>query len=293
VRFAFIAAEKEQWPLAILCRVLRVSRSGFYASQRRPESLRARRDRELAVLTREAHAAGRQAYGSPRIHRELQAQGVSISRKRVIRLMQAAGIRGKTRRRFTRTTDSNHALPVAPNILARDFHASRPNERWAGDITYLRTPGGWLYLAVVIDLFSRFVVGWATSAVIDRHLVLRALDMAVKRRCPSTGLLHHSDRGSQYASEDYQKALEVRGITCSMSRRGDCYDNALVESWFGTLKTELGEDFETHASGKHALFDYIEIFYNQKRRHSALGYLSPADYERTVRKTESATTTVH
>jgi transposase InsO family protein len=286
VKFRFIFSEKAYFPVAFMCRHLKVSPSGFYAWCRRPESTRAKEDRRLAVLVREAHELGRKAYGSPRVHRELKAQGVGISRKRVIRLMQHQGIKGKTRRRWVRTTDSNHSLPVAPNLLARDFQASGPNQRWVGDITYLRTPEGWLFLAAILDLYSRMVVGWATSAVIDRHLVLHALDMALKRRGPGLGLLHHSDQGSQYASEDYQKMLEAKGITCSMSRRGDCYDNAAMESWFGTLKTELGESFPSHAEGKRQLFDYIEVFYNQKRRHSSLGYVSPAEFERgsTIRR---------
>lgn len=173
---------------------------------------------------------------------------------------------------------------MAPNLLLRDFSAERPNQRWVSDITYLRTPQDWLYLAAVLDLYSRFVVGGAVSAVIDRRLVLEALNMTVKRRAPSIGLLHHSERGSQYASEDYQKALEARGIHCSMSRRGDCYDNAAMESWFGTLKTELGDRFESHGEGKRQLFDYIEVFYNQKRKHSALGYKSPAQFDRAGRE---------
>jgi transposase InsO family protein len=283
VKFAFIAAERASFPTAFMCRHLGVSTSGFYAWRGRPESARARADRRLAVLTREAHEIGRQVYGSPRVHEELKAQGVHVSRKRVIRLMQEQGLKGKTRRRWVKTTHSKHDLPVAPNLLARVFVASRPNQRWVGDITYLRTGEGWLFLAAVLDLYSRMVVGWAVSAIIDRHLVLKALDSALKRRVHDRGLLHHSDRGSQYASEDYQKALEARGIICSMSRKGDCYDNAAMESWFGTLKTELGETFSTHADGKRQLFDYIEVFYNQKRRHSALGYVSPAEFERANR----------
>ena len=283
MKFAFIAAERASFPTAFMCRHLGVSTSGFYAWRGRPESARARADRRLAVLTREAHEIGRQVYGSPRVHEELKAQGVHVSRKRVIRLMQEQGLKGKTRRRWVKTTHSKHDLPVAPNLLARVFVASRPNQRWVGDITYLRTGEGWLFLAAVLDLYSRMVVGWAVSAIIDRHLVLKALDSALKRRVPDRGLLHHSDRGSQYASEDYQKALEARGIICSMSRKGDCYDNAAMESWFGTLKTELGETFSTHADGKRQLFDYIEVFYNQKRRHSALGYVSPAEFERANR----------
>lgn len=283
MKFAFIKTEKASFPIAFMCRHLGVSTSGFYAWGKRPESSRSREDRRLAILTKEAHEAGRSAYGSPRVHEELKARGVRISRKRVIRLMQQQGLKGKVRRRWTKTTDSNHNLPIAPNLLARDFRAEQPNQRWAGDITYFRTGEGWLYLAAVLDLHSRMIVGWAVSAIIDRHLVLKALEMALRRRCPGAGLLHHSDQGCQYASEDYQKALEARGITCSMSRRGDCYDNAAMESWFGTLKTELGETFETHAEGKRQLFEYIEVFYNQKRRHSSLGYLSPAEYERQMR----------
>lgn len=280
MKFAFIAAERASFPTAFMCRHLGVSKSGFYAWRDRPECARAREDHRLAVLTREAHEIGRKAYGSPRVHEELKAKGIRVSRKRVIRLMQEQGLKGKTRQRWVKTTHSKHDLPVAPNLLARNFVASGPNQRWVGDITYLRTNEGWLFLAAVVDLYSRMVVGWAVSALIDRHLVLKALDMAIKRRCPGAGLLHHSDRGSQYASEDYQKALEARGIACSMSRKGDCYDNAAMESWFGTLKTELGETFETHAEGKRQLFDYIEVFYNQRRRHSALGYVSPAEFER-------------
>jgi putative transposase len=284
VKFAFIDAEKAHFPIAFMCRDLGVSTSGFYAWRDRPECPRVREDRRLAVLTREAHELGRRAYGSPRVHRELKAQGIAISRKRVIRLMRVQGLKGKVRRRWVKTTDSNHELPVAPNLLARNFLASAPNLRWVGDITYLRTSEGWLYLAVVLDLFSRMVVGWAVSAVIDRHLVLKALELALKQRSPDSGLLHHSDQGSQYASEDYQKALEARGITCSMSRRGDCYDNAAMESWFGTLKTELGESFDTHAEAKRQLFDYIEVFYNRRRRHSSIGYVSPAEFERRAEK---------
>ncbi len=283
MKFAFIFEEKASFAIAFMCRHLGVSKSGFFAWCRRPESAHAHEDRRLGVLTREAYELGRKVYGSPRVHEELKAQGVKISRKRVIRLMQEQGLKGRTRRSWVKTTDSKHSLPVAPNLLARDFQAGAANQRWVVDITYLRTSEGWLYLAAVLELYSRMVVGWAVSAVIDRHLVLKALDAALKRRSPGVGLLHHSDQGSQYASEDYQKLLEARGITCSMSRKGDCYDNAAMESWFGTLKTELGETFETHAEAKHQLFDYIEIFYNQRRRHSSLGYVSPAEFERTNR----------
>ncbi len=241
------------------------------------------------MLVRESHELSRQNDGSPRIHEDLkQEKKIQISRKRVIRLMQALGLKGKTRRRWTKTTDSSHDLPVAPNLLDRNLEASAPNQRWVGDITYLRCPEGWLFLAAILDLHSRMIGGWAVSAVIDRHLVIKALDAALARRAPGAGLLHHSDRGSQYASEDYQDVLEANAITCSMSRRGDCYDNAAMESWFGTLKTELGESFDSHADAKRKLFDYIEVFYNQRRRHSSLGYISPAQFERSHRLREAA-----
>jgi len=195
--------------------------------------------------------------------------------------MQEQGFKGKTRRRFKCTTNSKHDQPVAANLLDRKFEAQRPNQRWVGDTTELVTRSGKLYLAVLLDLFSRYVAGWAISAVNDRHLTIRALDMALRRRCPGAGLLHHSDQGCTYASEDYQKILDARGITCSMSRRGNCLDNAAMESWNATLKCELGEHFESPADAKSKLFEYIEIFYNQKRRHSALGYMTPSEYERT------------
>lgn len=280
--YRFIEGEKDQQPVSMQCKTLGVSRSGYYACQRRGESARAQTDHRWRVLIREAYEAGRGAYGSPRVHRELKNQGHRIGRKKVIRLMRLDGLRGKVRKRWTRTTDSNHALPVAPNRLARQFVATAPNQRWVGDITYLRAPEGFLYLAVILDLYSRRVVGWAVSSRIDRHLVLKAFTMAVLHRSPNAGLLHHTDRGSQYASEDYQRALEDRGAICSMSGRGDCYDNAVAESWFATLKTELGESFFSDEDAETKLFDYIEVFYNQKRLHSALDYQSPAQYERSA-----------
>ena len=203
-----------------------------------------------------------------------------MSRKRIVRLMQEDGLVGRARRRFKHTTDSDHGLPVATNLLARDFTASAPDQRWVGDTTELLTLTGKLYLAVIIDLYSRFVVGWALSAVNDRHLTIRALDMALRRRCPGVGLLHHSDQGSTYASEDYQQVLDEHGITCSMSRRGNCYDNAAMESWNSTLKSELGERFLSPSDAKAKLFDYIEVFYNQARMHSSIDYASPAEFER-------------
>ncbi|MBI1945003.1 MAG: IS3 family transposase [Deltaproteobacteria bacterium] len=288
MKFAFVDEEKATERVAALCRALQVSKSGYYAWKQRPESARAREDRRLRVLCREAHERSRRTYGSVRIHDALKKRGEHLSRKRVVRLMQQEGIKGKRRRRFTRTTDSSHQFPIALNLLNRNFKPAAPNESWAGDVTFLATPYGFVYLAVVIDLFSRFVVGWAVSAVNDRKLVLSALEMALKRRCPSPGLVHHTDQGSPYASEDYQRVLDAHGIVCSMSRRGNCYDNAAVESFFGTFKTELGEHFESAADVKTQAFDYIEIFYNQQRTHSALGLESPADDERAARMKRAA-----
>jgi len=194
--------------------------------------------------------------------------------------MRDHGLKGRVKKRFVRTTDSDHDQPVADNLLGQNFEATAPNLVWVGDVTYLRTPQGWLYLAVLIDLFSRAVVGWALSTTNDRWLALQALDMAVMRRAPEPGLIHHTDRGSPYASHDYQQALEDRGLICSMSRKGDCYDNAVAESWFASFKTELGERFESHANAQRLIFEHIEVYYNQLRRHSKLDYLSPRDFER-------------
>ena len=261
VRFAFIQAEKATRPLAHLCQILGVSRSGFYAWQRRPASTHARRDQQLRVLIRASHEASRRTYGSPRIHRDLSEQGHRVSRKRVIRLKQAEGLTARVRKRFKRTTMSDHDQPVAANVLAQDFVAEAPNQRWVGDTTeFVIGSSGKLYLAAILDLYSRFLVGWAVSAVNDRHLVIKALQVALKRREPGAGLLHHSDQGSPYASEDYQRLIKTHRITGSMSRRGNCYDNAVMESWFSTVKHELGEHFDSCGEAKMALFDYIEVF---------------------------------
>ncbi len=269
-----------------MCEWLDVSRSGYYAWRGRPPSTHARQDERLRLLVREAHERSRKTYGSPRVHVELAEAGVRVSRKRVVRLMQEQQLVARQRRRYRCTTMSDHDQPVAANLLDRQFHAPSPNQRWVGDTTELLVgaTGARLYLAVILDLFSRFAVGWAVSAVNDRHLAIKALEMALRRRCPGAGLLYHSDQGSPYASEDHQDVLVANGITCSMSRRGNCYDNAAMESWFSTLKSELGERFESYATAKEQLFDYIEVFYNQQRRHSALGYQSPANYERTHRR---------
>ena len=280
MRFRFIAAEKADHSLSLLCRCLRVTRSGFYAWRRRPESAHAQRDRRLKVLVRASFDASKQRYGSPRIHRDLIERHEPVSRKRVIRLMQEEGLKARVRKRFTCTTMSDHDQAVAPNLLDRQFTADAPNQRWVGDTTeFLIGESGKLYLAAILDLFSRFVVGWAISVANDRHLVLQSLTMALKRRCPERGLLHHSDRGSPYASDDYQTALAAHGITCSMSGTGDCYDNAVMEAFFSTVKVELGDRFDSREHATRALFEYIEVFYNQRRRHSTIGYVSPAVFE--------------
>ena len=280
MRFAFVEEEKATYPVTKLCRALAVSRAGFYAWHSRPESKRDCEDRRLAVLVRAAHEESRRTYGSPRVHFDLTAQNERVGRKRVARLMRQASLKARVRRRYKCTTMSEHDQPIAPNLLARRFEAAHPNQRWVTDTTELLAGSGRLYLAAVLDLYSRLIVGWSISAVNDRHLTLSALEQALRRRDPGVGLLHHSDQGSTYASEDYRKVLAAHGITCSMSRRGNCHDNAAMESWFSTLKFELGERFESGAQAKHALFDYIEVFYNQKRRHSSLGYATPAEVER-------------
>ena len=279
--FAWIDAEKAEFPITKLCRVLRVSTSGFYASRGRPESKHSREDRRLRLLVRASFEASRTYYGSPRVHRDLVEDGVAVSPKRVARLMQEDRLVARARKRFKVTTMSDHDQPIAPNLLDRQFEAEAPNQRWVCDTTEMVIGGsGKLYLAAILDLYSRFIVGWAVSAVNDRHVTIKALDAALKRRCPDAGLLHHSDQGCTYASEDYQAVLAAHGITCSMSRRGNCHDNAVMEAFFSTVKSELGERFESHGEAKMELFDYIEVFYNQRRRHSTLGQISPADYER-------------
>ena len=247
MKFAWIQTEKASYPLTKLCRWLGVTPSGFYAWRQRPASTHAREDRRLKVLVQASFAESKQRYGSPRIHADLIEQDEQVSRKRVIRLMQEDGLKARTRKRFTLTTMSEHDQPVAANLLDRQFEAAAPNQRWVGDTTeFVIGSSGKLYLAVVLDLFSRFVVGWAVSAVNDRHLTIKALEMALKRRCPEIGLLHHSDQGCTYASADYQALLDARGIVCSMSRRGNCHDNAVMESFFSTVKSELADRFDSY-----------------------------------------------
>jgi transposase InsO family protein len=280
MRFEVIRAEKANYPIVVLCRVLEVSKSGYYAFVRHVPSTREVANQVLVEAIRESHVRSRRTYGSPRIHRDLrESKGHRVGRKRVARLMSEHQIVGKQRRRFCRTTDSRHDHPVAENVLDRKFTVESPNEAWVTDITYIRTNEGWLYLAAILDLFSRRVVGYAMSSLIDRELVLRALAAALAHRRPSRKLLHHSDRGSQYASEDYQEALRAAGFICSMSRRGNCWDNAVAESFFGTLKSELGDTFGSRALGHVSIADYIDNFYNPVRRHSTLDYLSPIEYE--------------
>ncbi len=281
MRFRFIAAEKARFPIRLLCRTLHVSRAGFYAWRGRAPSSRAQADERLGVEIVAIHAQMRQRYGSPRIHAELVERGCRAGRKRVARLMRVHGLAARRRRRFRVTTQSRHPLPIAPNVLARQFQRPEPDQAWVTDITYIPTGEGWLYLAVILDLCSRFAVGWAMNDRITDDLTLDALGMALARRRPAPGLLHHSDRGSQYASADYQRVLAQHEIVCSMSRRGDCWDNAVAESFFASLKVELVHDatWPTRTAARTELFEYLEVFYNGQRRHSALGYLSPRAFE--------------
>jgi putative transposase len=257
-----------------------VSVSGFYASQQRPPSARAQLDTVLRQRLRVEHAAVKQRYGSPRLHQRLHAVGHAVGRNRVIRLMRAEGLRAQAPRRFRCTTQSAHAHAVAPNRLAGDFTASQPNAVWAADLTYLDTVDGWLYLAVILDLYGRRVVGWALDTSLATALPLTALRMAIVQRRPPAGLIHHSDRGVQYASDEYQTRLTRHGLVGSMSRRGNCYDNAVVESFFSSMKRDLGVTrWPSRPAARQAVGEYIERFYNRERLHSTLGYQSPVDFE--------------
>ena len=282
MRFRFIEDRRVDYPVKIMCDVLGVSRAGYYAWRSRPESARSAENRELLEDIQQIHSDNRGRYGSPRIHVELKAQGHGVSRGRVERLMRRHGIHAiMARPRRARTTDSRHDHPIAPNLIKRDFTAAAPNLVWLADITYIDTDHGWLYLAAILDLYSRKIVGWAMGERNDTVLVLKALAMALLHRNPPAKLLFHSDRGVQYASGDYRQALNQAGLVASMSRRGNCYDNATMESFWSTLKLELvyRQSFDTRAAARTQIFDYIETFYNRHRTHSALDYHSPVDFE--------------
>jgi len=282
VKFAFIKEHVAAYPVEVACDALGVSRSGYYAWLDRPESARAKRREELAAAIARVHGENRGVYGSPRVHQALLAEGESACVNTVADIMQEQEIRAKTKRKFVpRTTDSRHEQPVVGNVLDRQFDAERPNEKWVVDITYIQTGEGWLYLAGVMDLCSRKIVGWSMADHMEATLVSDALRMAIAGRSPGEGLLHHSDRGSQYASDDYMHLLQTHGVEVSMSGVGQCWDNAAMESFWATLKTELvhHERYATRDQARASIFEYMEVFYNRKRLHSSLGYVSPEQFE--------------
>ena len=284
MRYSCIHRRRSLYPVRMMCDALKVSPSGYYDWQARPESPRATYDRQLTETIRQVHAESDGTYGSPRVHAELNATGHPCGRPKVARLMHLAGLKGCPKRRFRVTTKSG--MTRASNLLQQDFSATTTNQRWASDITYLWTGQGWLYLAVVMDLYSRRIIGWSMSRRINRHLVLDALNMALGQRRPGEDLIHHSDRGVQYLSDDFQALLKVNGITCSMSDKGSCYDNAVVESFFASLKRERTKrrNYRTRDEARADVFDYIERFYNRKRRHGYVGNISPVEFEnRTMR----------
>lgn len=280
-RFAFIESHRRAWPVAMMCRVLGVSCSGYYAWRNRPPSRWVERRRQLSRQIKDVFQKSRGTYGSPRIHAELAARGLHCAQKSVAKIMRSEGLRATARKTFHTTTDSNHSWPVAENLLGRNFRASRPNTIWVSDLTAIPTTEGWLYLATILDLFSRRAVGWSLGNRRTCQLVSSALQMALIERRPPAGLIHHSDQGSQYACHDFQNLLAHHQIVCSMSRKGNCWDNAVMESFFGTLTQELLErhHFTTRAEAQEAIVDYIANFYNLHRRHSTLDYLTPAEYE--------------
>jgi putative transposase len=282
MKFQFIDAAKAEFPVQRLCQILAVSPSGYFAWRSRPASCRQRVDLVLLAHIRSAFARSNGTYGSPRMTRELQDEGLEVGRRRTARLMRENSLKARQKRRFKRTTDSHHAFPIAPNLLEQDFSAERPNQKWNADISYVWTSEGWLYLAVVLDLFARRVVGWAVSDRLHQELALEALRKALVMGQPSEGLTHHADRGSQYCAIEYQAELRKHGIAISMSRKGNCYDNSVVETFFKTLKSELvwRTVFQTRAEAKAAIGRYIDGFYNPVRRHSTLDYVSPVQFER-------------
>lgn len=281
MKYAWIDGQRDSYSLQAMCELLDVSTSGYADWKKCGGPTHWPSDEQLLALIRSVHAEYRQAYGSPRITEELKSRGIAVNRDRVRRLMKVNGIRARHKRRYKATTDSKHALPVAPNLLDRQFETSAPDQVWTADITYIPTREGWLYLAVVMDLYTRMIVGWTMDSRMTRELVMNALRMARFRRKPAPGLLHHSDRGSQYCSSDYQALLGEYGMVASMSRKGNCWDNAPMESFFSSLKNEriFHEDYATREEATRDMFDYIERFYNRRRRHSALGYRSPAQHQ--------------
>lgn len=281
MKYSFIKENSDSFAVEKMCHVFEVSPSGYYHWIKAPESDRSRENRKLLFHIKVAHENNRQVYGSPRITAELREMGFACGKNRVARIMRENGIVAKGKKKFKVTTDSKHNLPVAPNLLNQNFTVSTPDTVWVSDITYIWTNEGWLYLATVLDLYSRRIVGWSMSERIKRQLVIDAMNQAINRRNPCPGLICHSDRGSQYASNDYQALLEKNGFVCSMSKKGDCFDNACAETFFGTLKTELVylEKFKTRKEARGKIFDYIEVFYNRFRKHSTLGYKSPAEFE--------------
>lgn len=282
MKYTFIAAHDEEFAVKRMCRVLVVRRSGYYAWRKRKPSTRAQANQALLALIEQEHTKSRETYGSPRLHVVLRGQGVKCGHNRVARLMRMHGIVARRKRRYVpRTTQRQAGLIPAPNRLNQDFFASAPNEKWVVDFTFIETAQGWLFLAVVLDLFSRRVIGWAMGTKMDAKLVETALQMALLERRPAPGLLHHSDQGSQYTSSTYLNCLHEALVKLSMSGVGNCYDNAVVESFFSTLKTECVTGiFLTHAQARSAIFEYMEVWYNRQRLHSTLGYLSPVDFER-------------
>ena len=281
MKYRFISEHRGTFKVGRMCKTLNVSPSGYHAWKNRPESRRSRENRSLEDKIRVLHHASHGIYGSPRVHRDLVEAGVRCGKNRVARIMREAGIRSRTKRKFKATTNSKHSLPVAPNLLDRNFTVGAPDSVWVGDITYIYTDEGWLYLAVLLDLYNREIIGWSASARMTRQLAIDALEMALGKRDPGQGLLHHTDRGSQYASNEYQDILKEHHIVCSMSRKGNCWDNAVAESFFGRLKSEWvnHQRYRSRSEAIQSLFYYIEIFYNRKRRHSSINYLTPQGYD--------------
>lgn len=281
MRYQCIDRHRNHYPVTMMCNALKVSRSGYYAWRTRPQSSRRKTDQALTPLIRQIHRDSKGVYGAPRIRAELKSQGHHHGKHKIARLMRLQGIRGCPQRRFRVTTQSDPSHPVARNLINQNFTAKTPNRRWASDITYIPTRQGWLYLAVIMDLYSRRIVGWSMDQWMSRHLVIDALKMALGRRDSDNQLIHHSDRGAQYTSDDFRDELDRHGIQCSMSAKGNCYDNAVVESFFGLLKRERVNRvrYRTREEARADIFEYIECFYNRKRRHGYLGNISPAEYE--------------